>query len=94
MEQREFVTADLYLSSAICILLNTQPSFRVENGRTLFIFPISDGLYKAMNAYNNGTPINAYELTQMIKRLRAEMLTRRNMRGTEMKIMENSIGSA
>lgn len=78
---KKFETADLYLSSAICILLETQPTFRVENGRTLFVFPISDNLYKAMNAYNNGTALNAIEYSQMIKRLRAEMLMRRGMEG-------------
>lgn len=81
MKQKEFETADLYLSSAICIILKTQPAFRVENGRTLFIFPISDDLYKAMNAYNNGIVINAIEYSQMIKRLRAEMLMRKGMEG-------------
>lgn len=81
MKQKDFETADLYLSSAICILLNTQPSFRVENGRTLFIFPISDELYKAMNAYNNGVLINAYEYSQMLKRLRSEMIMRRGNGG-------------
>jgi hypothetical protein len=80
LKQKEFVTADLYLSSAICILLNTQPTFKVANG-TLFIFPISDDLYKAMSAYNNGIPINALEYSQMLKRLRAEMLMRRVWRG-------------
>lgn len=79
MKQKDFETADLYLSSAICILLNIQPTFRVENGRTLFVFPISDNLYKAMNAYNSGAPVNAYEYAQMLKRLRAEMIMRRGM---------------
>lgn len=78
MKQKEFETGDLYLSSAICILLNTHPSFKVENGRTLFVFPISDNLYKAMNEYNNGMAVNAYEFAQIIKRLRAEMIMRRS----------------
>lgn len=81
MKQKEFISADLYLASAISFLLNTQPNFKVENGRTLFVFPISDELYKAMNAYNNGTPINAYEYAQILRRLRAEMLIRRNGMG-------------
>jgi len=81
MKQNDFETGDLYLSSAICILLNIQPAFKVENGRTLFVFPIADDLYKAMNAYNNGVSLNAYEYSQMIKRLRAEMLMRRGMGG-------------
>lgn len=81
MKQKEFISADLYLASAISIFLNTQPSFKIENGRTLFVFPISDALYGAMNAYNNGAPINAYEYAQTLKRLRAEMLMRRGMEG-------------
>ncbi len=74
---KEFETADLYLSSAIAILLRTQPGYRVENGRTLFVFPISDDLFAVMNAYNNGVSLSAIEYAQMIKRLRAEMLMRR-----------------
>lgn len=79
MKDSKFVTADLYLASAICRLLNTFPEFKVENGRTLFVFPITNDLYKAMNDYSNGVHLNAYEFTQMIKRLRAEMLMRRSM---------------
>ncbi len=77
MKQKEFVTGDLYLASTITILLATNPKFTVENGRVLFVFPISDDLYVAMNAYHNGIPLNAYEYAQTIKRLRAEMMMRR-----------------
>ncbi|MCG6533891.1 MAG: hypothetical protein L7F78_04210 [Syntrophales bacterium LBB04] len=80
MEAKEFVTPDLYLSSAISILLNLQPTFKVENGRTLFCFPASDDLYKAMSAYNNGIPLNAYEYAEKLKRLRGEMIARRGQR--------------
>lgn len=80
MKEKNFETADLYLSSAVSIFLKQQPKFRVENGRTLFVFPISDGLYRAMAEYNNGAPISAYEYAQMIKRLRAEMIMRRGQR--------------
>jgi hypothetical protein len=80
---KDFETADLYLASAITILLNTPPAFRVEKGRTLFVFPISDDLYKAMNAFNGGIPLNAYEYSLVIKRLRAEMLARRGMEGVQ-----------
>lgn len=78
MKEKDFVTGDLYLSAAIVILLNTNPSFKTENDRVLFIFPINEDLYKAMNAYHNGIPVNAYEYAQTIKRLRAEMIMRRN----------------
>jgi len=78
MKQKDFVTGDLYLSAAIISLINTNPSFKTENERVLFVFPINEDLYKAMNAYHNGIPINAYEYAQIIKRLRAEMIMRRN----------------
>ena len=78
-EKELFETQDLYLSSAITLFLKTAPGFRVENGRTLFVFSISDDLYKAMNAYNNGASLSAIEYAQTIKRLRAEMLMRRGM---------------
>ena len=77
MKEKDFETADLYLSSAITILLKSNPTYKVENGRTLFVFPISDELYKAMNAFNNGIQLNAYDYAQTIKYLRAEMLMRR-----------------
>ena len=80
MAQKEFITPDLYLSSAISILLNLQPTFKVENGRTLFCFPVSDDLYKAMTAYNNCIPLNAYEYAEKIKRMRGEMLMRRGQK--------------
>ncbi|OPX95465.1 MAG: hypothetical protein A4E58_02109 [Syntrophorhabdus sp. PtaB.Bin006] len=80
MKPEQFVTADLYLGSAISILLNQQPTFKVENGRTLFCFPVSNDLYAAMVAYNNGIPLNAYEYAEKIKRLRAEMLMRREQK--------------
>lgn len=77
MERKNFETADLYLASAISILLKTQPTFKADNDKILFVFEITDDLYKAMNAYNQGIPINAYDYAQTIKRLRAEMLIRR-----------------
>jgi hydrogenase maturation factor len=81
MKQKEFETACLYTASIICILLGINPSYKVEKGKTLFVFPASDDLYKAMNAYNNGIQVNAYEYASMIKRQRAEMLMRRGMEG-------------
>lgn len=83
MEQQAFETADLYLASAVCIINNIMPDFKVKNNKTLFIFPLSDDLYKAMNGYNNGVALNAYGFAQMIKRLRAEMLMRRGNGGQQ-----------
>ncbi len=81
MEQKEqFITPDLYLASAISILLNLQPTFKVENGRTLFCFPVGDDLYRTMGLYNGGVPISAIEFAEKIKRLRAEMIMRRGQK--------------
>lgn len=75
--------SDVYLVAAIILILNIQPELKVHNRRTLFCFPASDDLYKAMNAYNNGVEVNALEYSQQIKRLRAEMLMRRKMESSE-----------
>lgn len=75
----EFCTYDLYLASALTLLLNIPPQYRVTNGRTIFIFPISDDLYNAVDHYNGGTAINALQYSLTLKRLRSEMMMRRNI---------------
>jgi len=72
-----FETPDLYLSSAIVMILKVEPSYTVRNDKTFFCFPVSDALYKTMGAYNAGRALCAIEYADTIKRLRAEMLLRR-----------------
>jgi hypothetical protein len=79
MEEKQFITSDLYLSAALCLLLQTTPQFKVENGRTLFVFAITDKLHCAISEFNCGIQLNAIEYAQMIKRMRAEMLMRKGM---------------
>jgi len=79
MEQK-FVTPDLYLCCAISILLNLQPTFKIDNGRVLFCFPVSDDLYKAVGLYNGGVPISAIEYAEKIRRVRGEMIARRGQK--------------
>lgn len=73
MKRNDFTTTDLYLASAVSILLQIQPKFKVENNMVLFTFPVSDDLYRAMTAYNSGVSLNAFEFAQTIKKLRGEM---------------------
>lgn len=73
-----FETDDLYLTSAITTILKKPPGFKVINGRTIFIYPVSDELYKAISQYQSGVKLNAIELTLNIKKLRAEMLMKKN----------------
>jgi hypothetical protein len=78
-QKRDFVTADLYLAAFLSISLNQFPSFKVELGKTLFIFPGDATLYKAIRDYNGNAQINAFHFAEQIKRLRGEMLSRRGM---------------
>jgi hypothetical protein len=76
--ERLFETPDLYLSAAIVNLLRMEPSFKVIRGKTIFCFPASGDLYRAMSIYNAGVEISAIDYAETIKRLRAEMIMRRN----------------
>jgi hypothetical protein len=83
IEAKIFFSPDLYLSAALVLLLNSQPAFKLVNGKVLFGFPITDALYRAMAEYNCGSPLNALEFSQSIKRLKSEMLMRRSMGNAE-----------
>lgn len=74
---KEFITSDVYLASAISLILNTQPTFKVENGRTIFVYPGDDDVYRAATLFNSGIAVDAYQFVEKIKRMRAEMLLRR-----------------
>ncbi len=80
MEQKYFKTSELYLAAIISILLSMEPGFEVQNGRTIFVYPASDELYRAINVYNSGIQVNAYAFAEKIKRLRAEMIMRRGQK--------------
>jgi len=79
-EKSEFITHDIWLASALTILLNSIPDYRVSNGKTLFVFPGDDKTYKAISDFNGGVAINAYEYSQAIKKQKFEMLTRRGQK--------------
>lgn len=77
MEQKNFITGDLWLASALSLLLKTNPSFTVSNGRTLFIFPGDNKTYKAIAAFNDNCTLPSFEFVSVIKQLKAEMISRR-----------------
>lgn len=78
MKQVEkFDTKDLWLASALTLLLNISPEYKLESGQTVFVFPKTDMLYKAIAEYNAGVCLPAYTYAQITKRLRSEMLTRK-----------------
>lgn len=77
MKQKEFITGDIWLASALTILLNTNPNYRVSNGKTLFIFPGDDQTYSAIAEYNSNCNLPVYLYSETVRRLKVEMLTRR-----------------
>lgn len=77
VQEKEFETKDLWLASALTILLKTPPEYKTKDGQTIFVFPKNDALYRAMTDYNSGCSLSAYEYAQVVKKLRAEMLMRR-----------------
>jgi len=82
MKPREkFETKDLWLASAITLLLNTPPEYKLEGGQTIFVFPKTDAVYRAIGEYNAGVSLPVYTYAQITKRLRSEMLTRKSESG-------------
>lgn len=78
-EKRDFATSDLYFASAISLIIETLPAYRVdEQGKVVFCFPKSPELYEAVASYSDGIKLNAYEFAFRIKRVRADMLIRKN----------------
>ena len=78
MKQKEkFETKDLWLASAITLLLNTPPEYKLEGGQTIFVFPKTDAVYKAIGEYNAGVSLSLYDYSQVTKRLRSEMFARK-----------------
>ena len=72
-----FKTGDVWLASAIAILLNTYPKFTTENNKTIFLFPAGDDTYQAIAGFNSGISMNVFDYAQMVKRLKVEMFARR-----------------
>jgi hypothetical protein len=73
-DQKDFLTKDVWLASALVHLLKAEPAYKVENGQTIFVFPKSVSLHRAIETYNSSI---LYEYAQVAKRLRAEMYLHR-----------------
>jgi len=80
MKQQTFDTPDLYLIAFLIIFLKIEPEFNVINNKTYASFPLSDDLYRAMDSYNRGAEVSALTYADIIKRIRGELITRRQGR--------------
>ncbi len=76
-KKKEFVTGDLWLASALTIILKAYPVFSVKNGKVLFKLPDTTDTYRAIAEYNSNSPLPAFEYSQTVKRLRGEMIKRK-----------------
>ena len=92
MQQKEFVTDNPYLAAAITEQLKIDPIPKVQGGWTHFSYPGSDDVYRAVNAFNSGLELNAFEYSQTIKRLRGIAITKRKENSDEREITNEHNG--
>ncbi len=79
MAQKTFSTLDI--STAAFLELNGIPAkFENQDGRIIFLFPISDRLYELAHAYNSNVPVPVADFVTCLKALRGRMLTARGAR--------------
>ena len=79
-EKKTFDTPDPYFASVLTITLRQEPEYVSRNKKIIFRYIASDDLYKTMNLYVSGTlQLKAIELVETIKRIRGEMLSKRNV---------------
>jgi len=64
--------SDLTLA-AFLLVRQIQPTIEVIRGRVVFVYEISDDLYKGMNDYNNGAQAPAVDLFSAYRELRTKM---------------------
>ena len=75
-EQKTFQTLNLYLSSFLQ-LCGISPRLELNNGKVVFVFPVSDELYKLITDYNSNQPIAITDFVTTVKMLRGQMLSMR-----------------
>ncbi len=75
MEKR-FTTADINLSSFL-ELNGLQITLELNNGKVIFSFPVSDRLYKLLEAYNSNVLVPVGDFVTRLKILRGQMLSMR-----------------
>ncbi len=73
---KNWQTLDIYLSSFLQ-LNGFPPRLELNNNRVVFVFDISDEIYKLIADYNSNIPIAVTDYVTTVKRLRGQMLTMR-----------------
>ena len=78
-ETKTLQTLDLYMASFLAFH-GINPSLEVANGKVIFVFPATDGLYGLITKYNfdENIPVNSFVTS--VKMLRGKMLSMRGQR--------------
>jgi hypothetical protein len=76
-EKKTFQTLDIWLSSFLS-LYGIHPNLELSDGKVIFVFPISDNLYKLMANYTSNMSVPVADFVTQVKVLRGQMLTMRN----------------
>ncbi len=73
-KDQEYITADLYLASAIACLLRIAPTFATRNHLVFFCFPASQEVRTVVDKYSSGNlNVDALSFATNIKTWRYEM---------------------
>jgi hypothetical protein len=75
--QKTFTTLDLYLASFLS-LHGIQPRLEFQGSRVVFVFAITDQLYKLSTTFNGNANVPVCDFVQKVKELRSQMITIRN----------------
>lgn len=70
--QKVFTTADIWTASYL-EYRGIPPILEYRNGRVVFLFPISDTLYKLLNAFQSGDAIPLSEYVETFRALKVKM---------------------
>ncbi len=70
-EKKQFQTLDIYMSAFIK-LAGISPGLELNNGKVVFVFPVSDELYKLITDYNSNQPIAITDFVTTVKMLRVQ----------------------
>lgn len=71
---KTFSTLDIYLSAYLS-LHDLEPTLELRNGKVIFVFESTDGLYRLMNDFNANEPVPVADFTTAVKTLRGKMLS-------------------
>tara|TARA_B100000315_G_C14436315_1_gene522589 strand:- start:169 stop:411 length:243 start_codon:yes stop_codon:yes gene_type:complete len=78
-KQKNFTTMDIYLT-AFLSQFGIQPELKLNNGKVIFSFPLSEDLFKLMMNFNSNVNVPVTDFVTLVKTLRGQMLSMKDRR--------------